>query len=93
VAVGNADPEALAFARPAARARHPIRAFNDWGNPLPGFCEIDMVAYGGTRVACSFIQSPTIVDIATGWAECLPLVAHDGSLVVEAMARAQSLFP
>ena len=28
-----------------------------------------------------------------GWTECLPLVARDGSLVVEAMTRAQSLFP
>lgn len=71
----------------------PIRTFNDWGNPPPGFCEIDIVAHGGTSVAGSFIQTLTMVDIATGWTECLPLVARDGSLVVEAMTRAQSLFP
>jgi hypothetical protein len=34
-----------------------------------------------------------MVDIATGWTECLPLVTRDGSLVVEAMKHAQSLFP
>ena len=34
-----------------------------------------------------------MVDIATGWTECLPQVARDGSLVVEAMRRAQRLFP
>jgi len=44
-------------------------------------------------VAGSFIQTLTMVDIATGWTECLPLVARDGSLVVEAMTRAQGLFP
>jgi hypothetical protein len=33
------------------------------------------------------------VDVATGWTECLPLVNRDGSLVVEAIKRAQSLFP
>lgn len=77
----------------AIRREVPIRTFNDWGNPPPGFCEIDMVAHGGTSVAGSFIQTLTMVDIATGWTECLPLVARDGSLVVEAMARAQSLFP
>ena len=71
----------------------PIRTFNDWGDPPPGFCEIDMVAHGGTSVAGSFIQTLTMTDIATGWTECLPLVARDGSLVVEAMTRAQSLFP
>lgn len=51
-----------------------------------------MVAHGGTSVAGSFIQTLTMVDIVTGWTECLPLVARDGSLVVEAMTRAQSLF-
>jgi hypothetical protein len=77
----------------AIRREVPIRTFNDWANPPPGFCEIDMVAHGGTSVAGSFIQTLTMVDIATGWTECLPLVARDGSLVVEAMTRAQSLFP
>jgi hypothetical protein len=77
----------------AIRREVPIRTFNDWGQPPPGFCEIDTVAHGGTSVAGSFIQTLTMVDIATGWTECLPLVARDGSLVVEAMIRAQSLFP
>jgi hypothetical protein len=77
----------------AIRREVPIRTFNDWGSPPPGFCEIDMVAHGGTNVSGSFIQTLTMVDIATGWTECLPLVARDGSLVVEAMTRAQSLFP
>jgi hypothetical protein len=52
-----------------------------------------MVAHGGTSVAGSFIQTLTMVDVATGWTECLPLVTRDGSLVVEALKRAQSLFP
>ena len=52
-----------------------------------------MVAHGGTSVAGSFIQTLTMVDVATGWTECLPLVTRDGSLVVEAIKRAQSLFP
>jgi hypothetical protein len=77
----------------AIRREVPIRTFNDWGDPPPGFCEIDMVAHGGTSVAGSFMQTLTMTDIATGWTECMPLVARDGSLVVEAMTRAQSLFP
>ena len=52
-----------------------------------------MVAHGGTSVAGSFIQTLTMVDVATGWTECLPLVTREGSLVVEAINRAQSLFP
>jgi len=77
----------------AIRREVPIRTFNDWNDPPAGFCEIDLVAHGGTSVAGSFIQTLTMVDIATGWTECLPLVARDGGLVVEAMRRAQSLFP
>ena len=77
----------------AIRREVPIRTFNDWNDPAPGFCEVDMVAHGGTSVAGSFIQTLTMVDVATGWTECLPLVNRDGSLVVEAIKRAQSLFP
>jgi hypothetical protein len=77
----------------AIRREAPIRTFNDWNDPPPGFCEIDMVAHGGTSVAGSFIQILTLVDVATGWTECLPLIARDGGLVVEAIKRAQSLFP
>ncbi|MET4608839.1 hypothetical protein ABIB90_008347 [Bradyrhizobium sp. JR4.1] len=77
----------------AIRREVPIRTFNDWNNPVPGFCEVDMVAHGGTSVAGSFIQTLTMVDVATGWTECLPLPTREGSLVVEAINRAQSLFP
>src|SRR5882757_5334124 len=77
----------------AIRREVPIRTFNDWNSPPPGFCEVDMVAHGGTSVAGSFIQTLTMVNVATGWTECLPLVTRDGSLVVEAMKHVQSLFP
>jgi hypothetical protein len=77
----------------AIRREVAIRTFNDWKSPPPGFCEVDMVAHGGTSVAGSFIQTLTMVDVATGWTECLPLLTRDGSLVVEAMKHVQSLFP
>ena len=35
----------------AIRREVPIRTFNDWKDPAPGFCEVDMVAHGGTSVA------------------------------------------
>jgi len=77
----------------AIRQEVPIRTFNDWKEPPPGFLEVDMVAHGGTSVAGSFIQTLTMVDVATGWTECLPLFNRDGGLVVEGLKRAQSLFP
>src|SRR6202051_2340058 len=77
----------------AIRREVPIRTFNDWNDPAPGFCEVDMVAHGGTSVAGTFIQTLTMVDVATGWTECMPLVTRESGLVVQAMERAQSLFP
>ena len=77
----------------AVRREVPIRTFNDWNDPAPGYCEVDMVAHGGTSVAGSFIQTLTMVDVATGWTECMPLVTRESGLVVQAMERAQSLFP
>ena len=77
----------------AVRREVPIRTFNDWHDPPPGFCEVDMVAHGGTSVAGSFIQTLTMVDVATGWTECMPLVTRESGLVVQAMERAQTLFP
>jgi len=52
-----------------------------------------MVAHSGTSLAGSFIQTLTMVDVATGWTECLPLVTRDGSLVVDAMKHVRCLFP
>jgi hypothetical protein len=77
----------------AVRREVPVRTFNDWNDPAPGFCEVDMVAHGGSSVAGSFIQTLTMVDVATGWTECMPLVTRESGLVVQAMERAQSLFP
>ena len=61
----------------AVRREVPIRTFNDWNDPVPGFCEIDMVAHGGTSTTGSFIQTLTMVDVATGWTECLPLLTRE----------------
>jgi hypothetical protein len=77
----------------AVRREVPIRTFNDWHDPPPGFCEVDMVAHGGTSVAGSFIQTLTMVDVATGWTECMPLLTRESGLVVRAMERAQTQFP
>ncbi len=51
----------------AVRPQVPVRTFNDWGSPPPGYCEADLVAHGGMSVSGAFIQTLTMVDIATGW--------------------------
>lgn len=51
------------------------------------------MAHSGTSVAGSFIQTLTVVDVATGWTECMPLVTHESGLVVRAMDVHRACFP
>jgi hypothetical protein len=60
----------------AIRREVPIRNFNDWGSPEPGFVEADFVVHGGTRMAGSSIQTLDLTDVATGWTECLPVITR-----------------
>lgn len=77
----------------AIRREVPIRTFNDWNDPEPGFVEADFVAHGGTSGAGSFIQTLVLTDIATGWTECVPVVTRGAALVIAALQGAMALFP
>ena len=77
----------------AVRRAVPIRTFGDWGDPSPGYVEVDFVAHSGPRLSGSFIQTLVLTDIATGWTECLPVLTRDGTLVIDAIAKARDLFP
>ena len=45
----------------------PVRTYNDWDRPPPGFLEIDLVAHCGGPLSGSFIHSLVATDIGTGW--------------------------
>jgi hypothetical protein len=77
----------------AVRRAVPVRTFDDWNDPPPGYVEVDLVAHAGTSAAGSFVQTVVLTDVATGWTECVPIVVRDGALVIEALGRARELFP
>ena len=62
--------------------RIPVRTYNDWDRPPPGFLEIDLVAHCGGPLSGSFIHSVVATDICIGWTEAVPLLAREQSLVV-----------
>jgi hypothetical protein len=70
-----------------------IRTFSDWGEPPPGFTEVDLVAHSGPSMAGSFAWTLVLTDVATGWTECASLPCRDGALVVEALARLHGVLP
>ena len=71
--------------RPSMGRQIPVRTFNDWNRPPPGFLEIDLVAHCGGSLSGSFIHSLVATDICTGWTEAVPLLAREQSLVVEGL--------
>jgi hypothetical protein len=77
----------------AVRRAVPIRTFGDWDDPVPGYAEVDFVAHCGPHLSGSFVQTLVLTDVATGWTECLPVLTRDGTLVIDAIAKARELFP
>ncbi len=71
----------------------PIRTFADWDDPVPGYLEIDFVAHGGGSMEGNFIQTLIGTDVCSEWTECIPLLAREQSLVVEALDVLCRQFP
>ncbi len=67
------------------RKQIPIRTFADWHDPVPGFLEIDFVAHHGGSMYGNFIHTLVGTDVCSGWTECIPLIAREQSIVVEAL--------
>jgi hypothetical protein len=70
-----------------------VRTFSDWGEPPPGFMEMDLVAHSGPSLAGTFAWTLVLTDVATGWTECVPLPCRDGALVIEALTRLRGVLP
>ena len=71
--------------RQSMRHNVPVRTYDDWNGPSPGFLEIDLVTHCGGPVSGSFIHSLVATDVCTGWIEAVPLLAREQSLVVEGL--------
>ena len=73
--------------------RVPVRTYNDWNGPPPGFLEIDLVAHCGGPLSGSFIHSLVATDVCTGWTEAVPLLAREQSLVVAGLGAIGQRLP
>ena len=61
----------------AIRQSVPVRTFDDWGEPPPGYCEADLVEHCGGEHESSFAHSLTLTDIHSGWTEFAALVVRE----------------
>src|SRR5713101_6491790 len=77
----------------AIRRSVPVRTFDGWNDPSPGFVEADLVAHSGPVARGSFVQTLVLTDIATGWTECAPLLVREQRLLTEVLGELRKLLP
>lgn len=78
----------------AIRQSVPVRTFDDWGEPPPGYCETDLVEHcGGVKHEGNFVHTLTLTDIHSGWTECAALVVREQTLVVEGIGTLRRQMP
>lgn len=71
----------------------PVRTFADWQDTRPGFVEIDLVAHCGDSVQGEYLNTLNVVDLATGWSECLVLANRSQRQVSAAIERLRQRLP
>lgn len=78
----------------AIRRSIAVRTFADWGDPSPGFFEVDMVEHcGGPKTDGNYVHTLVLTDIASGWTECVAMPVRDQYLVVQALAKVAAELP
>ena len=89
------DPHGLGTTKPGLLLKHqiPIRTFSEWDDHRPGFIEADLVAHCGDHIGGSYLNTLTMVDVATGWTECLALLFRDQETVLPAIQQAAQQLP
>jgi hypothetical protein len=75
------------------KSRVQVRTFADWNDVIPGFYEIVLVAHCGDDPSGAFLNSLVMVDISTGWLECMPLLRKSAADVITGVTVARSLMP
>ena len=71
----------------------PVRTFADWDDDQLGFVEIDLVAHCGESTEGQYLNTLTVVDISTGWTECLAIHHRSQQLVSQAILELRQRLP
>ena len=87
--------QGVSTTRPGNLLKHQIqvRTFADWDDVTPGFIEADLVAHCGGNTNGPFLNTLTLVDICTGWLECMPLLRKSAQDVIGGLRVADDLLP
>lgn len=94
-AKARAKPRGLSTTKPGSLLKQqvPIRTYTPWDDQRPGFVEIDLVAHCGTTTAGTYLVTLDVVDVATGWTECVGVLNKGQAAVFAALEQARARFP
>jgi hypothetical protein len=81
--------------RPGTWLKHqiPVRTFADWDDACPGFTEIDLVAHCGDSTRGEYVNTLSIVDVATQWFESRAVTFRSQRDVFAALDLLRYQFP
>lgn len=71
----------------------PVRTYAQWDDARPGFVEMDLVAHCGETTAGQYLNTLNVVDISTGWTECLAVYQKTQQAVFEAILQLRQRLP
>lgn len=71
----------------------PIRTFADWTEGRPGFVEVDLVAHCGESTQGFYLNTLSVVDVATSWCECMPVWGKGQQRVRSGIHRVRQQLP
>ncbi len=75
------------------KSQVPLRTFSEWEEVKPGFLEADLVAHCGESMGGQFLNTLTLVDVASGWTECLAVLCKEQNLVLDGLKKGRALLP
>ena len=71
----------------------PVRTYAQWDDARPGFVEMDLVAHCGETTTGQYLNTLNVVDISTGWTECLAVYQKTQHAVFEAILELRQRLP
>lgn len=75
------------------RKQIPVRTFGEWEGVTAGAVQADLVAHCGTSAEGFFLTTLDVVDVATGWTECMIVWGKGQERVRAAIHRVRQALP
>ena len=81
--------------KPGTLLRRQIPALVGWwkAEDVPGYLEIDLVSHSGEYAVGTFLYTLSVVDLATGWTERIPVMGKGQTGIVAALDRIREQLP